>query len=37
MRGFVDGLDLPAADKARLRELVPGGYTGLADRLARAV
>ena len=37
MRAFVESLDLPAADKQRLRELTPGGYTGLAERLARAI
>ena len=37
MRDFVDGLELPAEDKARLRELVPGSYTGLAEQLARAI
>jgi adenylosuccinate lyase len=35
MRAFVETLDLPAADKARLLELTPAGYTGLAERLAR--
>ncbi|MFL6586928.1 MAG: adenylosuccinate lyase [Luteimonas sp.] len=37
MRQFVDGLDLPAEDKARLRDLPPGGYTGLAEQLARGI
>ncbi len=37
MQAFVDGLDLPDADKARLRDLVPGRYTGLAERLAREI
>ncbi|MCD9028669.1 adenylosuccinate lyase [Luteimonas sp. BDR2-5] len=37
MQAFVDGLDLPDADKARLRALVPGSYIGLAERLAREV
>ncbi|MEN4902849.1 adenylosuccinate lyase [Luteimonas sp. TWI1416] len=37
MRAFVDGLDLPEADKARLRALTPGAYTGLAEQLARAI
>jgi adenylosuccinate lyase len=37
MQAFVESLDLPAADKQRLRELTPGGYTGLAERLARAI
>jgi adenylosuccinate lyase len=33
--GFVAGLDLPAADKDRLRALTPAGYVGLAAELAR--
>ncbi|HVI60178.1 MAG TPA: adenylosuccinate lyase [Luteimonas sp.] len=37
MRAFVESLDLPAADKARLLALAPGGYTGLAESLAKAV
>jgi len=37
MRAFVETLDLPAADKQRLRELTPAGYIGLADRLARGI
>ncbi len=37
MRAFVESLDLPAADKQRLRELTPGAYTGLAEGLARAI
>jgi adenylosuccinate lyase len=37
MLGFVDKLELPAADKARLRAMTPGSYTGLAAALARAV
>lgn len=37
MRAFVESLELPAEDKQRLRELTPGGYTGLAERLARAI
>ena len=35
MRAFVESLDLPAADKARLLAMAPGSYTGLAERLAR--
>ncbi|HET7359691.1 MAG TPA: adenylosuccinate lyase [Rhodanobacteraceae bacterium] len=34
MRSFIDGLDLPAPDKARLLALTPATYTGLAQRLA---
>jgi adenylosuccinate lyase len=36
MQGFIQGLDLPPADKQRLLELTPAGYTGLAASLARA-
>jgi adenylosuccinate lyase len=34
---FIDTLPLPAADKARLRALKPGDYTGLAAQLARGI
>jgi adenylosuccinate lyase len=34
---FVDGLELPAAEKARLKALTPARYTGLAEALARRV
>ena len=37
LRGFIDGLDLPADAKQRLIELTPADYTGLADSLARAI
>ena len=37
MRGFIDSLDLPAADKQRLLELSPATYTGLAADLARDI
>ena len=37
MLGFVDKLALPAEDKARLRAMTPGSYTGLAAALARGV
>jgi adenylosuccinate lyase len=37
MRTFVASLDLPESDKQRLRELTPGGYTGLAEALARGI
>lgn len=36
MRGFISGLALPDADKARLMALTPGTYVGIAERLARA-
>ncbi len=35
MQGFIQGLDLPAAAKARLLALTPATYTGLAETLAR--
>jgi adenylosuccinate lyase len=37
MRGFIDGLSLPAADKARLLALTPASYTGRAAELARRI
>ena len=37
MRGFIEGLDLPGADRQRLLEMTPASYTGLATRLAREV
>ena len=35
MRAFIAGLDLPADVKARLQDLTPATYVGLAERLAR--
>ena len=37
MQAFVETLALPEDAKQRLRELTPGSYTGLAERLARQV
>ncbi|MCR6687615.1 adenylosuccinate lyase [Pseudoxanthomonas sp.] len=37
MRGFVASLDLPEDARARLAALTPAGYTGLAEKLARAI
>jgi adenylosuccinate lyase len=37
LREFIDGLPLPAADKARLRALKPADYVGLAAALARGI
>ena len=37
LREFVAGLDLPPEDKARLLEMTPATYVGLAPRLARQV
>ncbi|MBB2484816.1 adenylosuccinate lyase [Mitsuaria sp. WAJ17] len=34
---FIRGLELPEAEKARLLELTPGGYTGTAESLARRI
>ena len=34
MRGFIEGLDLPADAKQRLLAMTPADYTGLAARLA---
>ncbi len=35
MQGFIQGLAIPADDKARLLALTPASYTGLAEPLAR--
>ena len=37
MREFIASLDLPTADKQRLLDMTPGSYTGLAERLAKAI
>ncbi len=37
MRGFIESLDLPEADRKRLLAMAPGDYTGLAAELARQV
>ncbi|GAB2520172.1 adenylosuccinate lyase [Lysobacter humi (ex Lee et al. 2017)] len=37
MRGFIEGLDLPADAKARLLAMTPSSYTGLAARFAQDV
>jgi adenylosuccinate lyase len=37
LAAFIDGLPLPAAEKARLRSLRPQDYLGLAGELARRV
>ncbi len=37
MRAFIENLDLPDVDKQRLLALTPGGYTGLAKRLAQGI
>jgi adenylosuccinate lyase len=35
MQAFIASLDLPAPEKARLMQLEPGTYVGLATTLAR--
>ena len=37
MRGFIESLDLPEADRKRLLAMAPGDYTGLAAELARQI
>jgi adenylosuccinate lyase len=37
IREFIGGLELPADAKRRLMELTPGGYTGLAEALAKEI
>ena len=37
MKEFVEGLDLPEADKARLVGLTPAAYVGMAEQLAMLV
>ena len=37
MLGFVEGLDLPAAEKTRLLDMTPASYTGKAAELARRI
>jgi adenylosuccinate lyase len=37
LHALIDSLDIPAADKARLRALTPAAYTGLAEALARRI
>jgi len=37
MLGFIEGLDLPAAEKTRLLAMTPASYTGLAAALARRI
>jgi adenylosuccinate lyase len=34
---FIDSLPLPASEKARLRQLTPSEYVGLAAQLARGL
>ena len=37
LAAFVETLELPEAEKRRLRAMTPGGYTGLAEALARGI
>ncbi len=37
IRAFIEGLDLPKAEKARLLKMTPGSYTGLAQQLAAKI
>jgi adenylosuccinate lyase len=37
LAAFIDSLPLPSEAKARLRDLTPAGYTGLAAQLARSI
>ncbi len=37
MRGFIEGLELPQAEKDRLLAMTPGSYTGKAAELAKRV
>jgi adenylosuccinate lyase len=37
MRGFIEGLDIPQAEKDRLLVMTPGSYTGKAAELAKRV
>lgn len=37
LRAFIDGLAIPAAEKARLKEMTPASYIGKATELARKI
>ena len=37
IQAFIQGLELPEAEKARLLQLTPGNYTGKAEALARKI
>ena len=37
LAAFVEALELPEAEKQRLRAMTPGGYTGMAEALARGI
>ena len=37
LRAFIDGLEIPPAERSRLREMTPGSYTGNAALQARRI
>jgi adenylosuccinate lyase len=37
MQGFIEGLEIPQAEKDRLLAMTPGSYTGKASELAKRV
>jgi adenylosuccinate lyase len=37
LQAFIEGLDLPKAEKARLLKMSPGSYTGIAQDLAKRI
>jgi adenylosuccinate lyase len=37
LHAFIDGLAIPDAEKARLKTMTPGSYTGVAAELARQI
>ncbi|MEW6133249.1 MAG: adenylosuccinate lyase [Pseudomonadota bacterium] len=37
LHAFIDGLKLPDAEKARLKEMTPASYTGKAEELAKRI
>ena len=37
LHAFIDGLAIPAAEKARLKEMTPASYTGKAEELAKRI
>ncbi|MEY4345995.1 MAG: hypothetical protein RL032_1827, partial [Pseudomonadota bacterium] len=37
MQGFIEGLEIPQAEKNRLLAMTPGSYTGKASELAKRV
>jgi adenylosuccinate lyase len=37
LHGFIDGLNIPDAEKTRLKEMTPANYTGKAEELAKRI